>query len=248
MTDLVHPLHLLHLDSSARFGRGGLEPHGSWSRRLTDAFASRWRTLRPHDGYTYRDLAARPPRPMPGNWVQAAFSGRSTRDAVLEGALVESDLLVAELRAADVLVIGVPMYNYSVPAALKAWGDLVVRTEETVKAEVRDGTLVYEPLLADRPRRAVLLASRGAEGFGPGGALEAFNHADTALRDLLAFIGITEVEILALEGEGDKGPAFDAAVARTLAQVDALARRWAGVVPSRAQSNSERSTASPIAL
>ena len=51
-------LHLLHLDSSARFGRGGLEPHGSWSRRLSDAFARRWRAVRPDDGYTHRDLAA----------------------------------------------------------------------------------------------------------------------------------------------------------------------------------------------
>jgi FMN-dependent NADH-azoreductase len=229
MTRTDSRLHLLHLDSSARFGRGGLEPHGSWSRRLSDAFARRWRDARPHDGYTYRDLAAQPPRPMPGNWVQAAYSPAAGRGPELQAALADSNELIAELRAADVLVVGMPMYNYGMPSPLKAWSDLVVRMGETVTATRDGGAVVYTPLLADRPRRAVLLASRGAEGFGPGGRYEAMNHADTAMRGVLEFIGITDIETLAVEGEELGGAHFEAIVAGALAQVDALVARWSGL-------------------
>jgi FMN-dependent NADH-azoreductase len=227
MTTTGPNLHLLHLDSSARFGRGGLEPHGSWSRRMTDTFARRWRAARPHDGYTHRDLAAQPPRPMASHWVQAAFTAPARREPALQGALAESDRLVSELRQADVLVIGLPMYNYGMPAPLKAWADLVVRMGETVDIRRDAGTTTYHPLLADRPRRAVLLSSRGAAGFGPGGEYAALNHADTAMRDVLEFIGITDIETLAIEGEEQGGPDFEASVATALAQVESLAARWA---------------------
>jgi FMN-dependent NADH-azoreductase len=226
MPDFVRPLHLLHLDSSARPGRGGIEPHGSWSRRLSDAFARRWREARPQDRYTYRDLAAQPPMPMPANWVQAAFTPPAQRGHGLQAALADSDRLVAELRAADVLVVGLPMYNYGMPAPLKAWADLVVRMGETVNIQREAEGTSYQPLLAERPRRAVLATTRGAEGFDPGGAYAALNHADPALRAVLEFIGITDIETVSVEGEEAGGPGFQAAVARGLAAVDALAARW----------------------
>jgi FMN-dependent NADH-azoreductase len=75
----------------------------------------------------------------------------------------------------------------------------------------------------------VLLASRGAEGFGPGGRYEAMNHADTAMRGVLEFIGITDIETLAVEGEELGGAHFEAIVAGALAQVDALVARWSGL-------------------
>jgi FMN-dependent NADH-azoreductase len=143
--------------------------------------------------------------------------------------LADSNELIAELRAADVLVVGMPMYNYGMPAPLKAWSDLVVRMGETVTATRDDGAVVYTPLLAERPRRALLLASRGAEGFGPGGRYEAMNHADTAMRGVLEFIGITDIETVAVEGEELGGAQFEAIVAGALAQVDALVARWAGL-------------------
>ncbi|RZJ11625.1 MAG: NAD(P)H dehydrogenase [Rubrivivax sp.] len=224
------PLNLLHLDASARHGRGGIEPHGSWTRRLSDAFVQRWLALRPQDTRTRRDLALQPPQPMPAHWVQAAFTPQAEHDIGLQAVLAESDRMVAEVRAADVLVIGMPMYNYGMPAPLKAWADLVVRYGETFKLVRQPGEPTsYQPLLTDRPRRAVLLTSRGAEGFGPGGPYAAFNHADPALRGVLAFIGITDVEVIALEGEESGAPRFEAAVQAALAQTQALATRWAGV-------------------
>jgi FMN-dependent NADH-azoreductase len=228
MFDPDRPLTLLHIDASARAGRGGIEPHGSWSRRLSDAFVRRWQAARPADGYLRRDLRLQPPQPMHADWVQAAFTTPTRRDAALQAAVAESDRLVAELRAADVLVVGTPMYNYGVPAPLKAWTDLVVRIGETVDVSRDAGNVAsYRPLLADRPRRAVLLTSRGAEGFGPGGAYAALNHADPALRSVLEFIGITDVEVIAVEGEEVGGPRFEANVAAALAEVNALAERWA---------------------
>ena len=83
--------------------------------------------------------------------------------------LIESDQLVDELIAADVLLIGAPLYNFGMPAALKAWIDQIVRPGRTV--DINEGNLLepYVPLLADRQRHALILSTRGGIGFGLGG-------------------------------------------------------------------------------
>ena len=85
--------------------------------------------------------------------------------------LIESDQLVDELIAADVLLIGAPLYNFGMPAALKAWIDQIVRPGRTV--DINEGNLLepYVPLLADRQRHALILSTRGGIGFGLGGEM-----------------------------------------------------------------------------
>ena len=217
--------HLLQIDSSARPGRAGEHPHGSQTRRLTHAFVTRWRAARPADTLTYRDLGTMPPRPVHHEWIPSAFTPEAHRTPEQQAALRESDALVRELQAADVLVVGLPMYNFGMPAPLKAWVDAIVRVALTFDIDpARDNP--YVPLLADRPRRAVVLTSRGAHGYGPGGFQAAANHADPALRDVLGFVGITDVHTIAVEHEEHGGEAFDASLADALRAIDDLVATW----------------------
>src|SRR4051812_16338316 len=105
-------IRLLHIDSSARPGRSGESAHGSHTRRLSARFVQRWRARRPLDTVAYRDLSLEPPTPVTGRWVHAAFTAPSQREPWMLATLVESDKLIDELVAADLVVIGVPMYNF----------------------------------------------------------------------------------------------------------------------------------------
>jgi FMN-dependent NADH-azoreductase len=216
---------LLHIDSSARPGRAGEHPHGSHSRRLSHAFVTRWLQAHPGDAVVYRDLGTTPPTPVRHEWIPAAFTPDAQRSPHQRAALTESDTLVRELQDADLLVIGMPMYNFGMPSPLKAWVDNIVRIALTFDVDpARDDP--YIGLLADRPRRAVILTSRGAHGFDGDGAMAAMNHADTALRDVLGFIGITDVHLIAIEHEEEGGEALAQSSAQALRRIDALVEQW----------------------
>lgn len=219
------PTRLLHIDASPRPGRAGEHPHGSQTRRLTHAFVSRWLAARPGDAVVYRDLGVTPPTPVRHEWIPSAFTPEEQRTPAQHAVLAESDALVRELRASDVLVLGMPMYNFGMPSSLKAWIDAIVRIGLTFDFDPEREN-PYIPLLADRPRRAVLLTSRGGHGFDAGGPLAAMNHADTALRDVLGFIGITDVRTIAVECEESGGEALATSVAKALRAIDGLADAW----------------------
>ncbi len=216
---------LLHIDSSARPGRAGEHPHGSHSRRLSHAFVTRWLQAHPGDPVVYRDLGIRPPTPVQHEWIPAAFTPAPQRSPAQHAALKESDSLVRELQDADVVVIGMPMYNFGMPSTLKAWVDAIVRIGLSFDVDPARPD-PYIGLLADRPRRAVILTARGAHGFDAGGAEAAMNHADTALRDVLGFVGITDVEVVAIEHEEEGGEALAQSSAQALRRIDALVEAW----------------------
>lgn len=141
----------------------------------------------------------------------------------MKDTLAESDLLVDELIAADVLVIGTPLYNFGMPAPLKAWIDQVVRLGRTVGIdETRLPDDPYLPMLEDRPRHAVILTARGGIGFGPGGEMAHMNHLEPNLVTALNFIGITRIHQIAIEGQESGGDVLAASVAQALYEVDAL--------------------------
>ncbi|MEO4047418.1 NAD(P)H-dependent oxidoreductase [Pseudomonas sp. CAU 1711] len=214
--------HILHLDASARPGLAGKDPHGSHSRNLGQRFVSQWRARRPQDSVTYRDIGRNPPSIIDHDWIAASFTAEEQREPWMRDALAESDLLVDELLAADVLVIGAPLYNFGMPAALKAWIDQIVRTGRTVDFDESNLLDPYIPLLADRPRHAVILAARGGIGFDADGDLAHMNHLEPSLITALGFIGITRVHQIAIEGQEVGGELLAASVARALGQVDGL--------------------------
>jgi len=214
--------HLLHLDASARPGLAGKDAHGSHSRNLSQRFVSQWLSRNMQDSVTYRDIGQNPPSFIDHDWIASAFTPVERRELWMKDALAESDQLVDELIAADVLVIGTPLYNFSMPAALKAWVDQVVRLGRTVEVDETKPIDPYVPLLAERPRHAVILTARGGVGFGAGGEMAHMNHLESSLATALEFIGITRIHQIAIEGQEVGGELLADSVAQAQRQVDAL--------------------------
>ncbi|KAA6223826.1 NAD(P)H dehydrogenase [Streptomyces albofaciens JCM 4342] len=181
---------LLHLDSSA--DRSG----GSVSRQLTALFAETWRAAHgPAAGYRHRDLAADPVPPLdtaycslgrrveerglvPPDGVDALIAHPAERRA---WALTRP--LVDELRAAGTVLIGAPMYNFSVPAALKAWLDRVRFPGAFTDPGTGEGLL--------RGTRVVVISSRGG-AYGPGTPREGWDFQTPYLRAYFRELGVAE--------------------------------------------------------
>ena len=218
------PLRLLHIDSSARPGLSGRDRHGSHTRRLSRRFVDRWSTLRPDDVVTYRDVGAVPPSPVSAAWIAAAFCPPERRDDAQRAVLAESDRLTAELMAADLLVIGAPMYNFGPPAPLKAWIDNIVRVGVTFGFDRARPGAPYWPLLAPG-KRLVILTARGDFGYDPGGRLAGMNLVEAGLTVPLAYIGLADSETVAVEYDEFGDARLSASIARAEASIDRLAER-----------------------
>lgn len=214
-------LHLLHIDSSARPGISGRDPHGSHTRRLSARFVERWAAQRPTDTVTYRDVGQHPPAPVDADWVAAAFTRPEKRDAAQEARLAESDRLVAELIAADVVVVGAPMYNFGMPAPLKAWLDNIVRVGVTFGFDrARDGD-PYWPMLPTG-KTLVTLSARGDYGYDPGGRQAHNNFVESGLAAPLAYIGLHDRHAIAIEYDEFGDQRLAASIAAAEQAVDAL--------------------------
>ena len=189
-------MHVLEINASAR-------QEGSMSRRLVrdllDALADRYHGMR----VTRRDLAAGLPF-VDEAWVGANFTPEEERSAADRETLALSDELVSELEAAEILVIGAPIYNFSIPATLKAWIDMVARARKTFRY-TESGV---EGLL--KGKKAFVIIPSGGVPIG-----SAVDFATPYLRHALSFIGITDVEFIGAQG-ADRGneEALDDARAR----------------------------------
>lgn len=116
--------HLLHIDSSPRGERCLTASRfaSTHSRRMTREFVEQWKQVNPADTVTYRDIGRNPVPHVDEPWIAAAFTPPEQRTPELWEAIRISDRLVDEFLAADIYVIGVPMYNFSVPSpALLIW-------------------------------------------------------------------------------------------------------------------------------
>lgn len=160
------------------------------------------------DAPVLRDLS----KPLPQidePWLGANFTPADQRTEAQRETLAQSDALIAELQAADAIVIGFPIYNFGVPTALKAWIDLVARVGVTFRY-TPDGPVG----LLEGKKAYIVVTSGGTE------VLSAFDFATPHLRHVLGFIGITEVEIIRADRQALIG---EAAITGAQAQIDALA-------------------------
>ena len=190
---------LLHIDASARSGRSGTDPHGSHSRRLTDRFVRQWLAAQPDSEVLYRDVGQQPPAPVSAEWIHAAFTPEAQREPWMHEALRQSDELVDELMRADVIVAGVPMYNFGPPAQFKAYIDNIVRVGRTFGFDRSRAGDPYWPLLADSGKRLIILSSRGDYGYDAGGRVSERNHVEPTVRSAFGYIGITDSHSIAVE-------------------------------------------------
>ncbi|MCE3027107.1 FMN-dependent NADH-azoreductase [Salinicola sp. DM10] len=213
---------LLHLDASPRPGRAGTHEHGSLSRRLTHHFIEQWKATRPDDPVTRRDLGAQPPSYLDEAWIAAAFTPQESRTLAMHQTLAESDRLVDEVIDADLLVLGIPLYNYSYPAPFKAWIDQIVRLGRTIGFDPSNLEHPVLPLLNDRPRQAVILSSRGGHGLGAGGTMAHMNHLEASVRTALELIGIERFHEIAIEYQEEGGERLQRSIREALGQVEKL--------------------------
>lgn len=178
---------ILHIDSSPR----GVRSH---TRRLTAQFVTQWREKNPDSELMYRDLGLEPATPVSEAWIAAAFAAEDERTIQMKNQLNESDALLHEVINADILIIGVPMYNFGVPASFKAWIDQVVRIGRSFLFEPEDTQQPYKPLLKDKP--AFIIIATGDAGYEPGGPYFSLNQIEPYLRTVLPFIGISNLHFI----------------------------------------------------
>jgi FMN-dependent NADH-azoreductase len=157
----------------------------STSRKLTSLFVEQWRAAHPGGEVVERDLIKTTLPFVDLPWIGGAFTPPEQHSPESAAAIKISNDLVAELQAADRIVIGTPMYNFTVPAVLKAYIDHVVRVGVTVVDNV--GQLTGK-------KATIILASGG--DFRPGSPFEAYNQASGYLRLVLGFIGLTDLDIV----------------------------------------------------
>jgi FMN-dependent NADH-azoreductase len=178
-------MKLLHIDAS-------ILGANSASRQLSGAVVQRLRAVTPDLQITYRDLAAEPLGHLSGAHLAAA-QGASPESAQLQQDLAASQAVLEEFLSADTIVIGAPMYNFTIPSQLKAWIDRIVVAGKTF----RYGASGPEGLAGNK--RVIIAISRGGL-YGPDAPAAALEHLESYLRGILGCIGVTNPECIVAEG------------------------------------------------
>ncbi|MCA1545643.1 NAD(P)H-dependent oxidoreductase [Bradyrhizobium sp. BRP19] len=177
-------MKLLHIDSSV------LGPH-SVSRQVSGAIVDRLRQATPSLQVVYRDLTERPLAHLSGSHLAAAQGAPAP--AELGPDLAASAAALEEFLAADIVVIGAPMYNFTIPSQLKAWIDRILVAGKTFKY----GAAGPEGLAGGK--RVIVAISRGGH-YGAETPYAAGEHLETYLRWVFGFMGITSVEFIPADG------------------------------------------------
>ncbi len=198
---------LLHIDASPR----GVRSH---SRALTSEFVSMWKSTHPDERVVYRDLGHNPVPFVDEAWIAAAFSNPSTHTPELRDAISISDALVDEFMAADVIVLGSPMYNFGVPAGVKAYIDQIVRVGRTFTADFQG--------LA-HGKKLYVITVRGGAGYGPGEAQHGLDYESPYLRMIFGFIGVTDIAFVDVENAAQGDEVVQASLAMARQRLAALA-------------------------
>jgi FMN-dependent NADH-azoreductase len=201
-------MQLLHIDSSV-LGTN------SASRALSAEIVARQVALHPKIQVTHRDLAADSALHLSSAHL-AAWQGGAVEDQVLGADLAKGGAYLAELFAADILVIGAPMYNFSIPSQLKSWIDRVVVAGKTFRYSANGA----EGLLKDKK---VFIASSRGNVYAAGSPAAALEHHESYLTGVLSFIGLTDVTIVRAEGLAFGAEAKEAAMIKARANIAALA-------------------------
>jgi FMN-dependent NADH-azoreductase len=200
---------ILHIDSSILGGY-------SVSRSLSAEIVARQQALHPGSRVIYRDLVVDAALHLSDQHM-AVFQGGAVTDATLGADLAAGSAYIDDLFAADIIVIGAPMYNFSVPSQLKAWIDRVCVAGRTFQYGVNGP----EGLL-QKGKKVFIASSRGGvyTGDSPAAVLE---HHETYLRGVLGFIGLTDVTVVRAEGLNLGEEAKAAAIAKAKAEIAMLA-------------------------
>lgn len=202
-------MKLLHVDSS-------ILGAGSVTRRLSAALVAQWRQRQPGLEVTYRDLAAEPLTHFSGALIAARAAGGEADEPALAQDLALSEQVLAEFLAADVVVVGAPMYNFSVSSQLKAWIDRLATQGRTFRYTAEG------PQGLAGGKKVIVVSARGGY-YAPGTPLAAIDHQEPYLRSIFAFFGIDDVEYLRAEGVAIGPEQREQAISAAERRIDELA-------------------------
>ena len=188
---------LLHVDASVRAVKNDNPDHDSISKNIAKQFINSFAQHQAIDEYYYRDVGVNPPPFITQDWIGAVFTPDDKKTAEQQQLLALSDTLIAEIAAADIIVISSPMYNYGMPAQLKAWFDQVVRINKTFDFDLARGDFPLQPLLGGKT--LVVITSSGEFGFEQGGIREHMSHLVPHLRTLSKYLGVSTIHEIASE-------------------------------------------------
>lgn len=172
---------VLHINASARAN--------GHANQLSERFVSEWLARHPGDRVVRRDLTTQPVPHLSEATINAFFTPADQRTAEQAEAVRLSDNLVAELQSADIIVIGVPMYNFGIPSTLKAYFDHIARAGITFRytAEGAEGLV--------KGKKVYIIAARGGIYSGTPADVQT-----PYLRNFLGFIGIEDISFIYAEG------------------------------------------------
>jgi len=174
--------HLLHIDSSVK-------GDASVSRKLTSRAVEAWQAANPDGTVTYRDLAAEPLPVFGTDHAFARFVPAAQHTPEQAAARALSQTLADEVLAADIVVLGLPLYNYSAPSTVKSWIDHLIFPGVSQDAATSEGLL--------GGRKFQVIASRGG-GYGEGTPRHGWDHASPWLVQVLSTLGI-DADLIAVE-------------------------------------------------
>lgn len=175
---------ILHIDSSAK-------KEGSVTRKLTSEAMQKLKAKYPKTKVIYRDLTEDPLEHINADFVKGAYVGG---EFAAHPAIKLSNQLIEELMAADILLIGAPMYNFNIPSQLKAWIDYICRVGLTFRYSEKG------PIGLVQNKRCLVAVSHG--GLYSEGHMTAFDHVSPYLKQVFGFLGITDITIVRAEKQG----------------------------------------------
>ena len=200
-------MKLLHIDSS-------ILGANSVSRALSHAVVERLQAEHAGLEVTTRDVVAHPIDHLTGAYL-AGLSPDAQHDQAMQEQVTLGGTVMAEFLAADIVVLGVPMYNFSIPSQLKAWVDRVLVAGKTFHYTDKGAVGLAGG------KRVILALSRGGK-YGPETPNAAAEHQESLLRTVFGFMGITEIEAIRAEGVAMGPDARTASVAAAMAEIAKL--------------------------
>lgn len=207
-------MKLLEVQSSVRLER-------SISRALSHKFIQTWQNFHPDGRHKHRDVGMNPPAHPTELWTTANYFSPDSRTPEMETALTESEQLIEELLWADRLVLGVPMYNFSVPSTFKVYLDNVVRINRTFTFD--PATYTFQGLAKGKK---ALIITPSAGNFVVGTPLGKMNFCDTYLQSVFEFIGINDVTIVPVPNQFMSDDVRQQEVATAQVRLMHLATNW----------------------
>ena len=182
---------ILHIDASVRAAINPNSNHNSISKNIASRLINSWKQQLPIDEYIYRDVGMNPPPFINQDWIDAVFTPDNKRTEAQHDVLSISDQLIAEVSSSDILVISSPMYNYGMPAQLKAWFDQIIRINKTFDFDLARGDFPLQPLLTGKI--LIIITSSGEFGFEKDGIRHDMSHLVPHIRTLSKYLGVEKI-------------------------------------------------------